>query len=311
MLSLHPLLVSMLCLKSPVDIPSLTGSMSRAQSWLEYRVTYMIQSSTTCAKKLTLLVSCAKRLVFIPPSFLFANKVLIPSLTAGYPDDVPGFDDFCEYKMSFYPSAEYESRYVSNTPIYLTLSVIGVFLWVFSVFVLYDWLVKRRQVKLNNVATKSTAIVASLFPVQVRDKIFTGNSGRNQRKVGNSATTALPTNIAQRMAQRTTNTSNIWTTDLNGMAETNNNEDSPPIADLFPSATVVFMDIAGFTAWASQREPSQVFILLETIYQTFDRLAKRRKVFKVETIGDCYVAGKCQSRSILSASSISIAELTL
>ncbi len=35
-----------------------------------------------------------------------------------------------------------------------------------------------------------------------------------------------------------------------------------PIADLFPNTTVMFADIAGFTAWSSQREPSQVFTLL-------------------------------------------------
>jgi class 3 adenylate cyclase len=28
-----------------------------------------------------------------------------------------------------------------------------------------------------------------------------------------------------------------------------------PIADLFPEATVMFADIAGFTAWSSIREP--------------------------------------------------------
>ena len=33
-----------------------------------------------------------------------------------------------------------------------------------------------------------------------------------------------------------------------------------------------------------------VFELLETIYGRFDRLAKKKNVFKVETIGDCYVA---------------------
>jgi class 3 adenylate cyclase len=33
-----------------------------------------------------------------------------------------------------------------------------------------------------------------------------------------------------------------------------------------------------------------VFLLLETVYGAFDALAKRRRVFKVETIGDCYVA---------------------
>ena len=46
----------------------------------------------------------------------------------------------------------------------------------------------------------------------------------------------------------------------------------------------------GFTAWSSVRDPTQVFTLLEGIYNAFDRVAKRRGVFKVETIGDCYVA---------------------
>ena len=103
---------------------------------------------------------------------------------------------------------------------------------------------------------------------------------------------------------------------------------SRPIADLFPATTVLFAgkcrdngyvinpvkeethfsyewrnsmtDIAGFTAWSSVRDPAQVFILLETIYAAFDKLATRRRVFKVETIGDCYVAvtGTCTQGSI-------------
>ena len=38
------------------------------------------------------------------------------------------------------------------------------------------------------------------------------------------------------------------------------------------------------------REPTQVFTLLETIFRAFDKIAKRLSVFKVETVGDCYVA---------------------
>jgi len=52
----------------------------------------------------------------------------------------------------------------------------------------------------------------------------------------------------------------------------------------------MFADIAGFTAWSSAREPAQVFQLLETLYSAFDVIAKARRVFKVETVGDCYVA---------------------
>lgn len=52
----------------------------------------------------------------------------------------------------------------------------------------------------------------------------------------------------------------------------------------------MFADIAGFTAWSSEREPSQVFKLLESLYRKFDQVAHKLGVFKVETIGDCYVA---------------------
>ena len=53
---------------------------------------------------------------------------------------------------------------------------------------------------------------------------------------------------------------------------------------------VSFPSTPGFTAWSSTRDPSQVFQLLEAIYNSFDEIAKSRKVFKVETIGECYVA---------------------
>jgi class 3 adenylate cyclase len=63
-----------------------------------------------------------------------------------------------------------------------------------------------------------------------------------------------------------------------------------PIADLFLYSTVLFADIAGFTAWSSTRESAQVFILLQMVYQAFDVIANNYGVFKVETLGDSYVA---------------------
>lgn len=51
----------------------------------------------------------------------------------------------------------------------------------------------------------------------------------------------------------------------------------------------MYADITGFTAWSSAREPSHVFKLLESIFSQFDRIAHRRRVFKVEVVGDCYV----------------------
>lgn len=48
---------------------------------------------------------------------------------------------------------------------------------------------------------------------------------------------------------------------------------------------VQLADLVGFTAWSSARDPTQVFILLETIFIAFDEIAIERNVFKVETVG--------------------------
>jgi class 3 adenylate cyclase len=105
-----------------------------------------------------------------------------------------------------------------------------------------------------------------LFPSNVRDRLLAHNTEvlANGGK-RNSRTT--PSN------QR--NENGIYT--------------SKPIADLFPETTVLFGDIVGFTAWSSVRDPTQVFTLLETVYHAFDEIAHKRRIFKVETIGDCYV----------------------
>jgi len=52
----------------------------------------------------------------------------------------------------------------------------------------------------------------------------------------------------------------------------------------------MFLDIVNFTAWCSERDPSQVFRLLESLYNAFDEVGETLGVFKVETIGDSYVA---------------------
>ena len=49
-----------------------------------------------------------------------------------------------------------------------------------------------------------------------------------------------------------------------------------------------FANIKGFSAWASVREPFQVFSFLEIVYNSWDTIAKKRGVFKVETVRDQY-----------------------
>ena len=52
----------------------------------------------------------------------------------------------------------------------------------------------------------------------------------------------------------------------------------------------MILDIEGFTCWASERTASDVFVLLESLYGAFDAVSQKMGVFKIETIGDSYVA---------------------
>jgi hypothetical protein len=66
------------------------------------------------------------------------------------------------------------------------------------------------------------------------------------------------------------------------------------IADFHPETTIIFMDIRGFTAWCSEREPGQVFTLLESLYNSFDVIAGKRGVYKVRSFG-CIQLLQCLS----------------
>ena len=54
--------------------------------------------------------------------------------------------------------------------------------------------------------------------------------------------------------------------------------------------SMLYADLVGFTAFSSQVDSSRVMVFLNGLFQVFDDLCDRHGVYKVETIGDCYVA---------------------
>merc|ERR1711907_786199 len=54
--------------------------------------------------------------------------------------------------------------------------------------------------------------------------------------------------------------------------------------------SMLYADLVGFTAFSSQVDSSRVMVFLNGLFQVFDDLCDRYHVYKVETIGDCYVA---------------------
>ena len=54
----------------------------------------------------------------------------------------------------------------------------------------------------------------------------------------------------------------------------------------FPSVTIFFSDIVGYTDMSSTMPPQKVMDMLDRLYARFDELTKKHELFKVETIGD-------------------------
>jgi class 3 adenylate cyclase len=186
----------------------------------------------------------------------------------------------CQYMLHTYPSTTMRLDFDTSYPVTFTVSAVVIFLFTSMIFVIYDYLVERRQKKVLSSALRSNAIVAGLFPNTVRDRLFGANDDALN---GNTST-------YQKSRSKMKSLKNYITDEKSAAGPKPAPAGDAPIADLFPQCTVLFADISGFTAWSSERSPSQVFVLLETLYGAFDRIADRRGVFKVETIGDCYVA---------------------
>jgi adenylate cyclase len=62
------------------------------------------------------------------------------------------------------------------------------------------------------------------------------------------------------------------------------------IADEYPSVSVLFADIVGFTPLAARRSPGEMIELLGRLFARFDELVAERGLEKIKTMGDAYMA---------------------
>jgi CHASE domain len=190
------------------------------------------------------------------------------------------FYDVCHYDLFVYPTLTLESTHSTSTPAVYAVVIVMAFALVALTVLFYDYTVQRRQNHVMAATKRTNAIVTSLFPANVRDRIL------------------------KDMENQVENDFDYYKNlDANNPHQSASN--ARPIADLYPDATILFADIVGFTgsvhesvpvfrydelrshdvfptaAWSSVREPAQVFTLLESLFAAFDEIAETRGVFKV------------------------------
>jgi hypothetical protein len=99
-------------------------------------------------------------------------------------------NDTCPFSLSLYPSKAMEDDYKSRDPGVFTIIVVLIFALTSVAFLMYDHLVERRQKKVLSSAIQSSAIVSSLFPSTVRDRLFQSDDATDSRNA--SPSNSLP-----------------------------------------------------------------------------------------------------------------------
>jgi len=98
---------------------------------------------------------------------------------------VPLDGAYSSYQIHVYPSGDFEETYQTSEPLIYAVVIASIFIFTCLVFLGYDWLVEYRQRKVMDKAVKSTAVVTSLFPEAVHDRLFDNDNNTNKRKKKN------------------------------------------------------------------------------------------------------------------------------
>ena len=150
-------------------------------------------------------------------------------------------DGSCTYSIAIYPSDRFRSSFETKQSAIFTAVIAAVFVGTGLVFLLYVYIIGRRQNKVMDIAMGTSAIVASLFPKTVRDKIILDAQEEVQRRRGS---VQLPERGGDSthgsMVSRGRRRSSLLSIQNQRQRRQQQGEQpqrGKPIADLFPAAT--------------------------------------------------------------------------
>jgi hypothetical protein len=166
-----------------------------------------------------------------------------PFLDSDHHEDID--HSHCAYRFRIYPDVHCEDIYLTNKPARYAGLIGAVFAFAILIFVAYDCLVERRQNFVRRQAEQSNAIIRSLFPAVVRDRLFK-TAGENQDETEQaSAPSRKLTRRSSFIGRATFLPIEAPTIQLRNYLSHTSSSKRPlggdqPIADLFPSVTTCF-----------------------------------------------------------------------
>lgn len=158
------------------------------------------------------------------------TEVTVP-LTRYESNETKFVDGHCVYSLHLYSSNTFKESSESNLPLICAVCVAVIFFVMALTFCVYDEFVRRRNSKVVKAAARSNAIVSSLFPSQVRDRLF---AEKEDEQESNDKTQA-PRNLKSMLSSGEFLHPNIGEDDDDEIMYK-----SKPIADLFPETTILF-----------------------------------------------------------------------
>lgn len=145
-----------------------------------------------------------------------------------------------QFFFSIYPTKDFQDQYQTKRPWIYTGIILLVFFIAFVVFLLYDWTVERHTEVLETRAARTSAIVNSLFPANVRDRLIGENTSSKKKKDAEQNPMLEQAAVSNRFDADYDFNSNVSRTLGNLQEDASGVFVTKPIADLFPEATGKF-----------------------------------------------------------------------
>lgn len=142
--------------------------------------------------------------------------------------------EHCYYTLDVYPTDELKELYTSKDPFMFASAILGVFLFTTGIFFCYDVAVERRQKNIARIAKRTTDIVKSLFPKNVQERIMADareEAERAEKVEKGLGKGTFRVSMKDRLKETLSNS--------NGDRDESACKNAPPIADLFPSTTIM------------------------------------------------------------------------